>query len=98
MLIAHVVRVCRLFLEEEGSDIIDWPPRRPGQNAIEHLWDVTFKSICCTSDCPETRLCPGQDLGGDDTIGHLIRSMPGVLMHTNVEATQTTEHHLEKLQ
>ncbi len=35
----HVVRVCRQFLEDEGIDNNESPPRLPDLNPIEHLWD-----------------------------------------------------------
>ncbi|KAI4883578.1 hypothetical protein NFI96_009970, partial [Prochilodus magdalenae] len=42
---AHVARVCRQFLENEGIDTIDWPTGSPDLNPIEHFWDIMFRSI-----------------------------------------------------
>ncbi|KAI4893139.1 hypothetical protein NFI96_000152 [Prochilodus magdalenae] len=41
----HVARVCRQFLEDEGTDTIDWPTGSPDLNPIEHFWDIMFRSI-----------------------------------------------------
>ena len=50
----HVARVCRQFLEDEGIDTIDWPPRSPDLNPIEHLWDIMFRSIRRRQVAPQT--------------------------------------------
>ncbi|TWW73864.1 Transposable element [Takifugu flavidus] len=79
----HVARVCRQFLEDEGIDTIDWPPRSPVLNPIEQLWDIMFRSIRHRQVDPQTV----QELSDallqiweeipQDTICHLIRSMSG---------------------
>ncbi len=79
----HVARVCRQFLEDEGIDTIEWPPRSPDLNPIEHLWDIMFRSIRCRQVAPQTV----QELSDalvqiweeipQDTIRRLIRNVPG---------------------
>ena len=41
----HVARVCQRFLKDGGIDTIGWPARSPGQNPIEHLWDIMDQRI-----------------------------------------------------
>ena len=33
----HVSRMCRQFLDDEGTDVIDRPSRSPNLNSTEHL-------------------------------------------------------------
>lgn len=39
--------VCWQFLENEGTDTIDWPPHLSDLNLIQHLWNIMFRSIRC---------------------------------------------------
>uniref|UniRef100_A0A8C4TJ22 Transposase n=1 Tax=Erpetoichthys calabaricus TaxID=27687 RepID=A0A8C4TJ22_ERPCA len=78
----HVARVCGQFLEDEGIDTIDWPPRSPDLNPIEHLWDIMFRPIRCCQVAPQTvqeitdALVQIWEEIPQDTIHRLFRSMP----------------------
>ena len=40
--------VCRQFLDQEGTDAIDWPPCSPGLSQIEQLWDIMYHASNAT--------------------------------------------------
>ncbi|KAL0151541.1 hypothetical protein M9458_053193, partial [Cirrhinus mrigala] len=74
----HVAGVCQQFLQDEGIDAMDWPARSPDLNPIEHIWDIMSRSIHQCHVAPQTV----QDLADalvQETIRHLIRSMPGIV-------------------
>ena len=41
----RAARVCRQFLDDEGINAIDQPPRSPDLNPIENLWDVSVHPL-----------------------------------------------------
>ena len=42
---AHTSRVTTRFLEDSGIQVMDWPPRSPDQNCIEHFWDLIGRRL-----------------------------------------------------
>lgn len=78
----HVARVCGQFFEDGGIDTIEWPPRSPDLNPMEHIWDIIFRSIRHHQVAPQTV----QELSDalvqiweeitQDSIRRLIRSKP----------------------
>ena len=76
----YVARVCRQYLEDEGIDTTEWPPRSPDLNPIELLWDIMFQSIRRCQVAPQTLqelrdalIQIWEDIP-QDTIRRLIRS------------------------
>lgn len=74
----HVDTVCRLFLDDEGTDANDRPSRSADLIPIEPLWDIHFMYLCiCTiTDQPTDALIQVFGEIPDDTIGWLMRSTP----------------------
>ncbi|KAI4873516.1 hypothetical protein NFI96_032599, partial [Prochilodus magdalenae] len=82
----HVAGVCQQFLQDEGIEAMDWPAHPPDLNPIEHIWDIMSRSIHQRHVAPQTV----QELADalvqvwkeipQETIRHLIRSMPRRLM------------------
>uniref|UniRef100_A0A674EIT7 Tc1-like transposase DDE domain-containing protein n=1 Tax=Salmo trutta TaxID=8032 RepID=A0A674EIT7_SALTR len=79
----HVAGVCQQFLQEEGIDAMDWPARSPDLNPIEHIWDIMSRSIHQRHVAPQIvqeladALVQVWEEIPQETIRHLIRSMPG---------------------
>lgn len=51
----HVAIVCWQFLEDEGTDALDWPTTSPELSPIEHIWDMSARmsgTPRCTTDGP----------------------------------------------
>ncbi|CAJ0924595.1 unnamed protein product [Ranitomeya imitator] len=78
----HVAGVCQQFLQDEGSEAMDWPARSPDLNQIEHIWDIMFRTIHQRHVTPQTvqeladALVQVWEEIPQETIRHLIRSMP----------------------
>ena len=64
-------------------DAMDWPARSPDLNPIEHIWDIMSRSIHQLHVAPQTvqeladALVQVWEEIPQETIRHLIRSMPG---------------------
>lgn len=50
---AHVARLCRRFLDDDGIVAIDWPSISFDLNPIEHLKDVIYSSSDCHQVQPQ---------------------------------------------
>ena len=41
----HVARVVNAYLDEMDIQRLDWPPRSPDLNPIEHVWDMLGRLV-----------------------------------------------------
>lgn len=41
----HVARIVNDYLREVDIETLDWPPRSPDLNPIEHLWDMLNRQL-----------------------------------------------------
>lgn len=79
---AHTARVTTHFLEDAGIQVMDWPPRSPDLNCIEHLWDLLDRRLHNRQHQPQTLLELEDALLEEwraipqDVIRRYIRSMP----------------------
>ena len=78
----HRAAVVRDYLEESGIRRIDWPPRSPDLNPIEHLWDVLGRRVRQRQPPPQSIAQLANGLQEEwlavpqELILHLIHSMP----------------------
>lgn len=98
----HVARVCRQFLEDEGIDTIDWPPRLPDLNPIALCFGPSDAArlhlrLSRSSVMPWSR--SGRRYPRTPSVVSL-GACPDVVRHAykHVGAIQTTEYHFELLQ
>lgn len=50
----HVARVVRQYLIDVGIETMEWPPRSPDLNPIEHVWDMMGRQVRSRVPAPET--------------------------------------------
>ncbi|GBO18416.1 Transposable element Tcb2 transposase [Araneus ventricosus] len=53
---SHRSRLATAWLDEHSSDfsVMNWPPRTPDLNSIEHLWDILEKGVKAHHTTPAT--------------------------------------------
>lgn len=77
----HAARIVRGFFDEVEITAMDWPPRSPDLNPIEHVWDMLGRRIRSRQPPPETlnelrdALTEEWNAIPQDSIRELIRSM-----------------------
>jgi hypothetical protein len=78
----HIARVVNEFLDEVGINRIEWRPRSPDLNPIEHVWDMIGKKVkaripsSATLDEVFPVLQEKWDLLDDQAIMNVVESMP----------------------
>ncbi|KAI4884472.1 hypothetical protein NFI96_001274 [Prochilodus magdalenae] len=82
----HVAGACQQFLRDEGTEAMDWPARSPDLNPTEDIWDIMSRSIHQSHVAPQTvqeladALVQVWEEIPQETIRHLIRSMPRLVL------------------
>ena len=78
----HVARIVNEYLHEVNIRTLNWPPRSPDLNPIEHLWDIIGRALRQHQPPPAnlqdiqimvTDIWQGLD---QNQISNLISSMP----------------------
>ena len=78
---AHTSRVTTRFLKDSGIQVIDWPPRSPDLNCIEHHCDLISRCLHNRQHQPQTlreledELVEEWRVIPQENIRRLIRSM-----------------------
>ena len=78
----HIAQVTRQYLTDTGNEVLDWPPRCPDLNPIEHMWDKLGRRLRENYGEFETVAALEQALVNEweqipqDAIVTLIQSMP----------------------
>ncbi len=76
------IRICTAYLDQRGSEVMDWPSKSPGLNPIAHLWDILYRRVQGRQLPPHDVLTIKQALDEEwqalpqNSIVRLIRSMP----------------------
>ena len=50
----HAARYTQNFLQDEGVDVMSWPPYSPDLSTIEHLWDHLDRRVRARDPPPQT--------------------------------------------
>lgn len=78
----HIARMTRQYLNDVGIQLLNWPPRSPDLNPIEHMWDKLGRRLRQNYGEFETVVALEQALLNEweqipqEAVASLIRSMP----------------------